>query len=225
VAAATNPEAVQAKLVASRRGGYCFEQNTLMKLVLEALGFTVTALAARVVWMAAPGAPLNPRGHMLLKVEGEGVTHAADVGFGGVLAASPVPLPAGGEAGPEAPVPGGALRVRQTGALYHMQVWQGGEWRDAYCFTMEPQYPIDIEVANWYMSTHPSSRFRNGLMLQRLLPDGRIALLNRSFTRRFAGGEVQERTIASAEELERVIQVEFGIEPPPGLGEAFVRLA
>src|SRR5262249_26564564 len=41
-------DSLQAKLVHARRGGYCFEQNTLFQAVLEQLGFRVTALAARV---------------------------------------------------------------------------------------------------------------------------------------------------------------------------------
>ena len=41
-------ESLQAKLVEGRRGGYCFEQNTLFAAVLEVLGFAVTRLAARV---------------------------------------------------------------------------------------------------------------------------------------------------------------------------------
>jgi N-hydroxyarylamine O-acetyltransferase len=45
---------LQAKLVCSRRGGYCFEQNILFKAALEAIGFKVTGLAARVRWMAPP---------------------------------------------------------------------------------------------------------------------------------------------------------------------------
>src|SRR5262245_43809073 len=50
-------EAVQAKLVAGRRGGYCFEHNTLFRAVLEALGFRVTPLSARV----RGGGILRPR--------------------------------------------------------------------------------------------------------------------------------------------------------------------
>ena len=36
-------ESLQAKLVRSRRGGYCFEQNTLFAAVLEQIGFVLTA--------------------------------------------------------------------------------------------------------------------------------------------------------------------------------------
>src|SRR5262245_31633198 len=41
-------ESLERKLVAARRGGYCFEQNTLLLEVLGALGFTVRPLSARV---------------------------------------------------------------------------------------------------------------------------------------------------------------------------------
>ena len=41
-------ESLQGKLVKNRRGGYCFEQNTLFRAALETIGFTVTSLAARV---------------------------------------------------------------------------------------------------------------------------------------------------------------------------------
>ena len=40
------------KLVQGGRGGYCFEQNLLMLAVLQELGFSVTALAARVRYRA-----------------------------------------------------------------------------------------------------------------------------------------------------------------------------
>ncbi|RLA03831.1 MAG: arylamine N-acetyltransferase, partial [Gammaproteobacteria bacterium] len=36
-------EAIEQKLVHDRRGGYCFEQNTLFQQVLLALGFSVRA--------------------------------------------------------------------------------------------------------------------------------------------------------------------------------------
>ena len=40
--------AIDNKLVHSRRGGYCYEQNTLLQAVLTGLGFCVIALLARV---------------------------------------------------------------------------------------------------------------------------------------------------------------------------------
>ena len=39
-------ESLQRKLVQGRRGGYCFEHNTLFAAALEEIGFGVTRLAA-----------------------------------------------------------------------------------------------------------------------------------------------------------------------------------
>ena len=41
-----SPQAVDAKLIGRRRGGYCYEQNGLFKRVLQAIGFEVEGLIA-----------------------------------------------------------------------------------------------------------------------------------------------------------------------------------
>ena len=86
--------ALEAKLVRARRGGYCFEQNTLFKAALEALGFPVIALAARV---RAGTTGVRPRTHMLLRVDLAEGTFLADVGFGGDGLLHPIPLAEGTE--------------------------------------------------------------------------------------------------------------------------------
>jgi N-hydroxyarylamine O-acetyltransferase len=55
---------LQRKLVRERRGGYCFEQNLLLKGALEALGARVEPMLARVRFGAPPGA-VRPRSHLL----------------------------------------------------------------------------------------------------------------------------------------------------------------
>ena len=82
-------ESITAKLIHGRRGGYCFEQNALFAAVLEAAGFGVKRLAARVRMGAAE---VRPRSHMLLCVEAEGERWLADVGFGGEGLLLPVAL-------------------------------------------------------------------------------------------------------------------------------------
>src|SRR5678809_205837 len=57
-----DPESLQRKLITANRGGYCFEHNLWFSHVLRALGFKVTALAARVVW-ERPTEPLRARTH------------------------------------------------------------------------------------------------------------------------------------------------------------------
>jgi N-hydroxyarylamine O-acetyltransferase len=77
-----DPVHVFDKLVTRRRGGYCFEQNSLFLRALHAIGFEARPLLAR-VWMMAPdGVP--PRTHTLNLVRIDGKDWIADAGFGGV---------------------------------------------------------------------------------------------------------------------------------------------
>src|ERR1051325_3837174 len=50
-------EALFDKVVERRRGGYCFEHNSLLLHVLESLGFAAEGLAARVLWNKPPPTP------------------------------------------------------------------------------------------------------------------------------------------------------------------------
>lgn len=83
---------LQHKLLASRRGGYCFEQNAVLRGALEAVGFKVTGLGARVRWMSQADSPLGPKIHMLLKVDLPDGPYIADAGFGACMLDAPLRL-------------------------------------------------------------------------------------------------------------------------------------
>ena len=51
---------LEQKLVKDGRGGYCFEHNTLLRSALEAIGFEVKTLSARVRW-SLPAGTFTPR--------------------------------------------------------------------------------------------------------------------------------------------------------------------
>ena len=74
--------AIEHKLITLQRGGYCFEQNTLLMHVLLQLGFAVTPLSGRVRWMQ-PREFTPPRTHLFLRVTIDGAPWLADVGVGG----------------------------------------------------------------------------------------------------------------------------------------------
>src|SRR4051812_26387159 len=82
---------LQAKLVGARRGGWCFEQNSLLALALEALGFRPQVRLARVRYGVPPGPPM-PRTHMVLRLDLPEGPHLADAGFGGVTVTAPLAL-------------------------------------------------------------------------------------------------------------------------------------
>ena len=66
-----DPAVVEHKLLRERRGGYCFEQNTLLLHVLEALGFSVKPIGAR-VRLQRPRDFTPPRTHVFLRLELDG---------------------------------------------------------------------------------------------------------------------------------------------------------
>ena len=195
------------KIVTRRRGGYCFEQNALFAAALEALGFAVTRLSARVD-MGVPEP--TPRTHMLLEVEAGGETHLCDVGFGADGLYRPLPLrPGEHESG------GDRYRLAAAEGSYTLALERGGEWRAQYHFTREPQFAVDFEVANWFTSTHPRSKFVQTLTAQKLEPGRRWRLRDRDLIL-VEGGEETRSTVGSAEELLEILRRTFGLDFPAG---------
>jgi N-hydroxyarylamine O-acetyltransferase len=207
-----DPDAVFRKLVLGGRGGYCFEQNTLFLRVLEALGFEVRPLSAR-VRVGRPRDYTPARSHVFLRVELDGESWLADVGVGGLSPTCALRL----DTADEQPTPHEPRRiVREDGRLFHQARLGVDDWRDICEFTLEEMPPIDREVANWYTSAHPQSHFKNRLTVARALPDGgRVSILNRELTLR-RGGDVVTRTIASPPELLALLAEHFGLRFPAG---------
>jgi N-hydroxyarylamine O-acetyltransferase len=150
---------LQLKLVAARRGGYCFEHNLLLRAALQALGYDVDMYLARVRY-GAPEGVVRPRGHLVLRVHTDSGALHADVGFG--LGSPLEPLPWG--PGSEHDCGGWSHRVAQDGSELVLQQREQGEWVDLYGFVAEPVPMIDIETANWWVCTHPRSPFVTGLI-------------------------------------------------------------
>ena len=148
------------KLIARRRGGYCFEQNALFAAVLQDAGYTVKAMEARV---RAGSTALRPRTHMVLAVQVDGLLWLADVGFGGDGLLEPVAM--NGE--PSVASAGIVHRVVEEGDLRVLQMRRTADWEDQYAYALQPVYPVDFEMANWFTSTHPQSPFVRTLTVQR----------------------------------------------------------
>jgi len=203
--------AIQAKLVAGRRGGYCFEHNLLFAAALRAFGFEVTQLAARVRYGTTA---LLPRTHMLLLVEAEGERWLADVGFGGEGLLLPVPFVVGAEVRHYA----WSYRViEEAGPAWVLQSSRDKAWHDLYAFTLEPQQIVDYEVVNHYLSTHPNSRFVQTLTVQLPGPQKRMILRNHKLVEdRGAGVKLESRTLADEDELLQVLRQDFALDFPPG---------
>jgi N-hydroxyarylamine O-acetyltransferase len=200
---------LEAKLVAARRGGYCFEQNSLFKAVLDRIGFATQILLARV---RLDGDQIAPRAHMLLKVEWANGVAIADVGFGANGLLRPIPLL------PDLVhhVPGAAYRLRHEGGEWVLEGDVGADdFSDYYAFPLTPNHPIDVEVANHFCATHPTSPFLRTVTVQSVRAERRLALRGYRLTEQ-RGGTVTERDLAGEAERLDLLEREFGLVFPAG---------
>jgi N-hydroxyarylamine O-acetyltransferase len=194
------------KIVRRRRGGYCFEQNTLFMAVLREIGFAVEPFEARV----RLGAPeVHARTHMLLRIEVAEQTLLADVGFGLQGPLEPVPMD-----GKPHPQQGDIYRVVAEGAEYVLQWARPAphHWLDLYAFVPEARPAVDFVMGNHFTSTFPRSPFVTSLVAQLPTPGARYSLRNLTFSI-VRGEEVEERQVTPAE-ARGLLGDRFGLQIP-----------
>jgi N-hydroxyarylamine O-acetyltransferase len=205
------PEDIFRKLVREGRGGYCFEQNGLFYEVLTSLGFAVTRIGARVRWMI-PRDVIPARTHLFLRVDlpGEGAWFT-DVGMGIATLTSAIPL----RYDEELLTPHEPRRLVREGDRHFHQLWTGTAWTDANEFSFFDMHPIDCEMANWWTSGHPSSRFRSTPLVAIAGLDGtRKAISGGEFTHRLGPKILENRPITSAADFRETLATHFNLHFP-----------
>lgn len=204
-----SPEDVFRKFIDQGRGGYCFEQNLLFSQMLKEIGFDVSCYGARVLWNQ-PEELISRRSHMFLLVNIDKETYFADVGFGGLTLTTPIKF----EQDSEQKTTHENFRLIKYENDLKLQAKVADVWKTLYRFDLTLHYPVDYEVANFYLYTHPESIFRNNLIAAMPVSHGRYALSNTSFTYYPLKGEPEKKTLESVEEIKEVLKTIFKIELP-----------
>jgi N-hydroxyarylamine O-acetyltransferase len=206
---------LQAKLVGARRGGYCFEHATLFAAVLEALGFAPLRHSARVILFQPRGE--SPRTHMFLTVPIDGIRYVVDPGFG--LFGSRLPLLLDGGAThptdtrPPGTRPSDTHRMAREGRDWVLYAARDGVLVPAWVSSLEADSPVDFELANHYVATHPDSPFVTRLMASAITPRGRVNVMNRSVTR-LAEGVATAAELPDRAALRALFAADFGFDLP-----------
>ena len=209
---------LQEKLVVQRRGGYCYEQNAILRAALQAIGFKVTGLGGRVRWNAPPDSPLGPKTHMLLRVDLPEGPYLADVGFGACMLDAPLRLAVDVEQATAM----GTHRITEADGRLWLAAKRAGGWRTMYVFDLIPQLQSDYELGNWYTSTNPAVPFPTTLVMERVKDGRRYKLVNRHLIVEARDGEqVLTRTLESAEELRQVLSETFNVASPVPVEELY----
>ncbi|MBI3223964.1 MAG: arylamine N-acetyltransferase [Mycolicibacterium cosmeticum] len=214
-------DALTAKLVRRRRGGFCYENNGLLAYVLESLGYGVDRLAGRVVWMRPPDAPQTGITHNVLAVTvpGENGRFLVDVGFGGQTLSSPIRL----TAGPVQQTRHEPYRLVEHPEGLQLQTKLHGEWLPLYQFSLRTQPLVDLSIGSWYSSTYPGAIFVVGLSVALVTDSARWNLRGRNLAIHGNGSTEKVRLASAADVLEQLTG-RFGIDLD-GLGDVEARVS
>jgi N-hydroxyarylamine O-acetyltransferase len=188
-------EALVAKVVQRRRGGFCYELNGAFSALLRALGYNVDYLAARVYGENGLGVPYD---HMVLRVG----PWLVDVGFG-----DHSHHPLRWDHDEDQIDPAGTFRVAQT-EEGDLDVVRDGQ--PQYRLWTRPQRLLDFRAGCWWHRTSPDSHFTRSLVCSRTTVDGRISLSGRRLIRTVDGTRHEHDLTTDAEVLD-AYRTHFGI--------------
>jgi N-hydroxyarylamine O-acetyltransferase len=189
-------DALVAKIVDRRRGGFCYELNGAFAALLAVLGYDVELLAARGV---GDGGLSPPYDHLALRVG----SWLADVGFGS-HSHYPLRLDERGDQDD----PGGVFRIEET-PDGDLDVIKDGT--PEYRLETRARTLRDFEIGCWWHRTSPKSHFTRSLVCSMLTGFGRITLNGRTLIRT-VGGERRERELTDDEQVLDAYRTWFGID-------------
>lgn len=199
------------KIVAGRRGGFCYELNGAFAALLRELGFEVALLQARV--HGDDGKLGIPYDHLALRVGTDDGTGPwlADVGFGD-HAQHPLAL----DDHTDQEDPRGTFRIRRAPA----EAAEGGEdygdvevLRDGapqFRLDPRPRALADFRAGAWYHRTSPDSGFTRAPVCSRFTAAGRITLSGRKLVTT-VGAERHETPLGSDDEVLAAYHEHFGL--------------
>ena len=197
------PERLFEKIVAERRGGYCFELNGLFYELLRAAGFRVYPVAARILWRKTDRPPLTHRASV---VELAGEKLYCDIGFGGP--------------GPQRPLflcPGAVQRqgnerflLRSAGGELEICRVEDERPEPVLSFADRPFEEADFRPLNYYCSHSTDILFVRQRVVSLRTGRARYSISGDRLTVEDAEGR-HEETLDSAPLLEQALAHYFGI--------------
>lgn len=198
--------ALMEKIVASRRGGYCFELNGLFGQALDELGFAYQPIMARVRMGLSEG---GPRLHLAFIVEAEGDSWLVDAGFGGPSHYRPLRLNT--EQAQSQDHNQFRLRHETASGETVLERLQNGEWFALYSFDRAKVQRCDLDAANLVCTTWDQSLLSQNLLICRNTAEGWVQLFNTNFSR-YQAGEQISHSVESRAQLIDLLSEQFGIE-------------
>lgn len=210
------PDDVFKKLVLQKRGGYCFEQNTLLQSALVACGFEVQPMLTRVRWGKKPEED-TAYTHIVLAVSGTDFqNYLADVGFACTNSYKPIALGKDGEV--QTKEHNTKYRTATEGGYTSLEVQDRNDaaaWRALYKWRVDRwETTPDFLQSNWFSCTFPTARFTTQFFVARMFGTDKLHVLNNQFVKRsmLTGEVVESGTVDNLESLVEMLGDKFGLE-------------
>ena len=198
---------LQQKLLFDRRGGYCFEHNTLFRAMLRDLDFEVKTHAARVLWGTPPDVE-PPLRHMVLTVDVAGASYLCDVGFGGQTATAPLRM----RREAEQQTPHDTYRLMEVDGTWTVELQIDAAWHPLYSFELTER--DDAFIAELNDKSDSSAFFTENLLAARSEKGRRLALWNVRLNTHTPGEPSEGRLLGSVAELREVLSGPMGLNLP-----------
>ena len=198
-----DPERIYRKIVEEKRGGFCYECNTLFHALLGALGFEVRFAAAKMISDTALDSDFN---HMVLVVNLDEGEFLVDVG-NGQSCLQPMRLHGEDEAQHEG-IEDRLGEYEDRLGLFFRSDEQ--DWTVRFSFTSVSRQTRDFVDICQLTQQSPDSLFTQNRIVTLALPDGRLTLAGRELEEKRAGRN-RKRVLESTQELQEVLAESFGI--------------
>lgn len=198
------------KVILDRRGGYCYELNTLFHRLLTLSGFKAYMIAGRLLHRHGYGREFE---HMALIVEIDGKKWLVDVGYGDFslhpLAIAPGEVQSDGR---------NFYQIMEHISVDGKEYLSVAKWNDStqtfkieYIFTLTPRGLHEFSEMNHFHQTSSESHFSRSMICSLPIPDGRISMINNKLIRT-VNGQRQVKQIADEEHRERMLEKYFHMD-------------
>jgi len=193
------------KIIARKRGGYCFELNGLFKTFLVSLGFDAYEVIIHLGRPELMWSEVNFPSHCGVVVNFGGRKRFADVGFGGPVPDGSVPMD-----GTE--VNGHRMFINGPYTVVASKAQDG--WFPRFTFKDAPCDPAEIVPLNFHVSQKPDSVFAADLKMNIRMDDGFGEFGNKHFKYK-KGNLIIEKDVETEEEAKEIALKYFGIPNLP----------
>ena len=200
------PDQIYRKVVERKRGGFCYELNSLFSQLLEMLGYDTILVSAK-VYSFDRGSFGPEFDHMAIIVEVAKEIYLVDVGFG-EFAFSPLVLDFQMDQQDERGV--FRLRTHEYEYLLVSKMEEESE-KPLYVFSIIPRKLKEFEGMCKYHQTSAGSHFTRKRMISLPTQHGRKTLSGNRFKVTHGKGEI-EVDMETEEEVRGLLRREFGVE-------------